>query len=93
MVEVKKLVADLVLVPGFPEPRSRVLSVIPQTCRTVPEYGALLGAGDTQYQDPAPFLSFSTLESLRFHDKGTPVFSLIMGVKKNFGWPFLLESA
>ena len=60
---------------------------------TVREYRALLGAGDTQYQDTALFLSFSTLESLRFHDKGTPVFSLIVGIGKNFGWPFLLESA
>lgn len=67
--------------------------LIPQTCRAVSEYGARLGAGDTQYQDTELFLSFATLEILRFHDKGTPVFSLIMGVKKNFGWPFLLESA
>lgn len=81
----KKLVAPLVLVPGFPVSKSRACSGIPQTCRTVPGYGTLLGAGDTQYQDPEPVLSFSTLKSLRFHDKGTPVSSLLMGVKKNFG--------
>lgn len=93
MGETKTLVADLVPVLGFLSPNPRPSMQFHKHVLTVPEYWALLGAGDTQYRETTLFLSFSTLESLRFRDKGTSVFSLIMDVNKNFGWPFLFGSA
>lgn len=47
--EMKKSVADLVLVPGFLSPNLRPSLQFDKDVLTVPEYWALLGAGGTQY--------------------------------------------
>lgn len=87
----KKLMAHPVLVPGFPDPKSKVFSSIPQIfmdsdCgqRTVRCWG------HNNEEATALFLSFSTLESFRFLYKETPVFSLIVGVSKELWMAFLI---
>lgn len=72
-IEMKKLMANhLVLMPEFPETKSRVFRSIPQIrMNTSWTLASALGAGHTMIVDAVLFWNSSVLESLRLMTKNT----------------------